>query len=321
MTTPLASTPFPVLVHPYPSLTENVCAYEILPHSSGLSAPTEAHGRSQAARNALVFIGGLSDGPHTVPYIRTIAARIAEAGTALSCSVFETRLRSSFAGFGFGSLAEDVEDIDALVRYLRGIGKQRIVLMGHSTGSQDCMEYSNYEKYRNAPVDGFILQGPVSDRQALAKEMDATKIQQGLAFAAKLVEEGRGDQIMPRDLLPRSFTTPITAYRWHSLLSIGGDDDYFSSDLPDEALAASWGRLQQPVLVVPSGSEEYAPEGVDMARLVQRWATFCRPGVMSSLSGLIPGANHRVDPQESQDWLADRVVRFLQGIQGVEEGK
>ncbi len=90
-----------------------------------------------------------------------------------------------------------------------------------------------------------------------------------------------------------------------------GDDDYFSSDLPDDRLSLFWGRLQQPVLIVASGDDEYAPAEVDVAGLVDRWKTFCKPGIASELSRLIPGANHRVDEPEAQRWLADHVVDFL----------
>lgn len=111
--------PFTVTVHPYASKVKHACAYE-------LGSP---------AKNALVFIGGLTDGPHTVPYIRTVAAKI-EAADDIDYSVFEIRIHSSFDGFGWGSLAQDVEDISAVVKYLRSIGKEKIVLMGHSTGCQ-----------------------------------------------------------------------------------------------------------------------------------------------------------------------------------------
>lgn len=113
---------FTTTVHPFDSPTSNACAYEIGLHDSN---------------NALVFIGGLGDGPHTVPYPRAIAKRL-EAEIDLGYSVFEFRLTSSFNGFGFASLANDVADISALVEYLRSIGKGRVVLLGHSTGSQVC---------------------------------------------------------------------------------------------------------------------------------------------------------------------------------------
>lgn len=93
-----------------------------------------------------------------------------------------------------------------------------------------------------------------------------------------------------------------------------GDDDYFSSDLSDERVAAIWGRMKQPVLIVPSGEEEYVPKSVDVDGLVSRWKSFCPPGIASELSGLIPGANHRVDNAEGQAWLAERVSGFLAGL-------
>ncbi|KAI1743704.1 hypothetical protein F4680DRAFT_354591 [Xylaria scruposa] len=102
---------FTATVHPFPSPTSNACAYEI-----GL----------QHAKDCVVFIGGLGDGPHTVPYPRAIAKRL-EEDASLSYSVFEFRLKSSFSAFGFARLVDDVADITALVKYLRTIGKQRIV--------------------------------------------------------------------------------------------------------------------------------------------------------------------------------------------------
>ena len=112
--------PFPVMAHTFPSKTRKNCAYEM---------------GNSSAKNALVFIGGLKDGPHTTPYIWTVARHL-EQTSSLDYSVFEIRMRSSFDGFGFSSLKNDVEDISALVKYLRNRDKDKIVLMGHSTGCQ-----------------------------------------------------------------------------------------------------------------------------------------------------------------------------------------
>lgn len=112
-------TTFTVTVHPYESPTRHSCAYEL----------------GRPGRNALVFIGGLGDGPHTVSYIRTVAKGL-EATPRLDYSVFEIRMTSSFTGYGISSLANDVKDISALVKYLRSLGKEKVVIFGHSTGSQ-----------------------------------------------------------------------------------------------------------------------------------------------------------------------------------------
>lgn len=126
MAPPLETAPFPVTVHPYQSPTPNSCAYELVTATS------------TTARNALVFIGGLTDGPHTVPSIRTIAHQLAttEAGKVLDYSVFELRMSSSFSAFGYKRLTDDVADLSALVKYLRGLGRDKIVFLGHSTGCQ-----------------------------------------------------------------------------------------------------------------------------------------------------------------------------------------
>lgn len=92
-----------------------------------------------------------------------------------------------------------------------------------------------------------------------------------------------------------------------------GDDDYFSSDLPDEKLATVWGRVKQPIMVVPSAEDQYVPETVNFEKLLAKWKSFCPS--MSDLSALIPGANHTVDAQESQDWLGSRVVSFLKSLE------
>lgn len=81
--------------------------------------------------------------------------------------------------------------------------------------------------------------------------------------------------------------------------------------MTDEEVEAVWSRFDKPVLILYSGEEEYAPKGVDTAALVDRWLSFCPPGVGSKLSGLIPGANHAVDAPDAQEWLCDRVIAFL----------
>lgn len=200
-----APAPFPVTVHPFKSPTSFSCAYE-----QGASS----------SKNALVFVGGLGDGPHTVPYVHRVAKELASA-PKLSYSVFETRLRSSFGGFGYRRLSDDAADISALVKYLHGIGKQKVVLMGHSTGCQDCVEYANAARYANEPVDGFILQAAVSDREALRPLMSKEAYEDSIAYASELVKSGRENEIMPGSKLPKEFDSPITAYRWFSLAGRG----------------------------------------------------------------------------------------------------
>jgi hypothetical protein len=79
-----------------------------------------------------VFIPGLTSGPHATDL--AYLANMLQQSPSLDYSLWEFRMRSSYSGFGYSSLANDVEDTAALVQYLRSIGKQKIVLMGSSTG-------------------------------------------------------------------------------------------------------------------------------------------------------------------------------------------
>ncbi|ODA81222.1 hypothetical protein RJ55_04186 [Drechmeria coniospora] len=267
-----------------------------------------------SSRNALIFIGGLGDGPHTTPYIRTVARHLqSEASKALCYSVFEIRLRSSFIGFGTRSLKEDVEDISAFVKYLRGIGKEKIVLFGHSTGCQDCMEYADYTTHQNMPVDGFILQAPVSDRESI--ENACSDYHASLDVAKKWIAEGRGNDCLPStDKVVCLLGAPISAYRLHSLCAQGGDDDYFSSDLDDETVSRFWKRFTKPVLVLHSEKDEYVPARISQVMLNNRYRE-AGPSV-SQLSGLIPDTGHTVKGEKARNWLAERVVAFLQTLNG-----
>jgi hypothetical protein len=86
------------------------------------------------------------------------------------------------------------------------------------------MEYVTKQHDDIPHVDGIILQGPVSDREAFVPllQRDGRDAAQSLAHATRAVDEGRGDaEYMPRHLLPVGWNNPITAYRWHSLISVG----------------------------------------------------------------------------------------------------
>lgn len=80
---PTALQLFPVVVHPVVSQTPHSCAYE--------------RGNT-ASHNALVYIGGLTGGPHTaVQLVRTLLTTLNEA--ALEFSIWEFRMRSSYTGW------------------------------------------------------------------------------------------------------------------------------------------------------------------------------------------------------------------------------
>jgi hypothetical protein len=172
------------------------------------------------------------------------------------------------------------------------------------------MKYTNPK--RNTPgVDAYIMQGPTSDRETADLLMSPDFYAQTVQHAEDMIMLEDGDEIMPKTLIPPIFTSPLTAYRWHSLIAKGGDDDYFSSDLDDAILLKTFGRLGKPTLIMPSENDEMVPQSVDKVGLLRKWTDAALRGVVSDLSGINPGADHGLSGEEVQKWFADRVVRFL----------
>lgn len=82
------------------------------------------------------------------------------------------------------------------------------------------MEYSDYTKHKNEPVDGFILQAPVSDRE-WAEYTGQSELQDAIEVAEKMIADGKSDYIVPKDKAQILTGVPITAYRLRSLAAKG----------------------------------------------------------------------------------------------------
>ncbi|KAJ4331176.1 hypothetical protein N0V95_009932, partial [Ascochyta clinopodiicola] len=105
------------------------------------------------------------------------------------------------------------------------------------------MEYlTGSDHASRPPINGAILQGSVSDREAwtflLTSPSEKSSCAAALQEAQRLIAAGKPKEIVPREnnIVQRELGAAISAYRTNSLLAPGGDDDYFSTDLEDEVL-------------------------------------------------------------------------------------
>lgn len=258
--------------------------------------------------NVLVFIGGLTDGLMTVRYVSML-------DVPAGWTVFNIMFSSSYSGWGMGSLDRDVEEIDLLVKHLRTkCNKKKVVLMGHSTGTQDSLHYL----LKKDSVDGIILQASVSDREALTMFMGSDGLEKMNEKALKMQNENGSSCVLPRYYSDAFFEAPISCYRWLSLATVNGDDDYFSSDLSDERLEGTFGKINKPVLILYSGQDEYVPPHVDKQKLLDRWLSFIPHGMASPECKVVPGATHRIvdgpSPELPLQVMKSSVYNFLCGI-------
>lgn len=272
-------------------------------------------------QNFLIFIGGLGDGFLTVPYIPDLASAISKR-FASRLVVVQALILSSYKGFGTGSLDRDVAELAKLVEYLRterGSTSSKVFLMGHSTGCQDTIHYLS--KYVNCTkfipiqaLDGGILQAPVSDSEAIT---DKSQASQFIEMAKDLIEKDKPDELLPQEALKLFFGAPFSAYRFHSLASIRGDDDYFSSYLTDSDYKESFGRVRVPLLVLYGGLDEFVPDTVNKPALINQWQSNTSSNCWSPWSGIIKGATHNVgfgSEAGAVEDLVGRVVGFLEDL-------
>ena len=231
-------------------------------------------------------------------------------------------LSSSYTGWATSSLAKDATELAACVSYFRGLNPAgKIILMGHSTGCQDCMEYLTGNESEDRPaIQGVILQAAVSDREALGTVMEPEVLRKSVVLAKEMVAAGLGSDILPAAATAHLFGNSCSASRWLSLISPehDGADDYFSSDLTDAQLQNSFGRLPAttPLCILNSEKDENVPGYVDKENLVKKWIGVTKKGggVVDELhSGVIPKASHNLaeDSDEVVDEVFNRVVGFL----------
>lgn len=313
--------PVPGLVHRY---YENLIAFEHA-SSSGKYFP-----------KVILFIGGMGDGIGSVAYVNQLAAKLEKQDWGF----VEIQLTSSLDNWGTGSLARDGNEVAEALKYLREKAKKtHVVLMGHSTGCQDSIYYttqnydgSRYPDIANRPkVDGIILQAGVSDREAYVHESGESLWKEALAFGKELLAKDREinrrrklenpNTVELFSFIPTKYTDPffpthVDSYRWVSLIDIGGDDDYFSSDLKDSDFAKTFGQLKVPILVLLSGADEFFPDFVDIPKHIKRFESATSSELWSPYSHIIPNASHSLSkaPQEAFDDLTSTVSKFVTSL-------
>jgi pimeloyl-ACP methyl ester carboxylesterase len=207
------------------------------------------------SRHTVIFVGGLSDTLATVPYLPALADAIAP----LDFSLVQPQLSSSLGGFGLSSLEADAQEIRLVIQHIqsRSVNPKpkegKVIIMGHSTGCQDIAQLLSVER-PGLHIDGAVLQAPVSDREYFEEENpEGSEGRRILHEATALKEQGKGATLLQRDIDPlrrpmeelevngSAFQEPaMTAYRYWSLNAVGGDDDFFSSDLKEERVAEIW---------------------------------------------------------------------------------
>lgn len=262
--------------------------------------------------HSLLFVGGLGDGLASTSY----TCDLVKAFEPTEWSLFTLSLTSSGQAWGVGHLDRDTTEVAQCLRYIKEYktakfgDEGKIVIMGHSTGSQCVLHYLHrpnphtvvpsfdpwLEHVERPALDGAIMQAPVSDREAIQwvlKHGIGDRTPERCQVAYKKMEElareaVKNDQLqgamLPLDLVSEIYpaNTPISCRRFLSLVSpdspaTPGEDDLFSSDLSEEQLSKTFGMIQKQgllkhkLVVLHSGADQAVPDWVDKEVVLGKW--------------------------------------------------
>ncbi|KAG8935098.1 hypothetical protein FRC02_008670 [Tulasnella sp. 418] len=194
--------------------------------------------------------------------------------------------------------------------------------MGHSTGCQDAIHYLVTKPTSSSSprpqIKSAILQAPVSDQEFFKSKYPGDhEARIWVKKATDMVLQGNGNEWLPIDA-SRSLVgegeqlTPFTAYRYWSLFADGGDDDYFTSSLPEDALRFRDSTAQ--LLVLISEKDESYPSYLStitsQEELLERWSDAAE-GKISNLSAVLPGADHAVSQEDAAQEMFKIIEKFL----------
>ena len=282
------------------------------------------YAQEEPNENIILWVGGLGDGLLTVGYPIVLAQALPS-----SWGLAQVLLSSSYNGFGTGSLSRDAKELAQCVQYFRKLKRpgSKVVIMGHSTGCQDAIEYLTGAGSQERPeIDGIILQGSVSDREAILLSMPQEQYDRAVSYAQEMASNGRAEDVIPASAGVTTFgPVPMTAYRWLSLLSPDkdGDDDFFSSDLPADSLQKIFGSLKSPTLFLMGGADQYVGPDVDRQALVHKWSQIIKEGggaVDEINGGVLPNAHHNLE-EDDVSVVKDLCARVNGFINRLETGE
>lgn len=191
------------------------------------------------------------------------------------------------------------------------------------SGCQDAIAYAHLRSRDSSnfpPLDGIILQAPVSDREWPAIASLVSMTSHLLDSSADLDLEA---------FVPPSWSSlfgtsaGVTYRRWMSLafpapsdrVNLDESEDFFSSDLSDTRLSNVFGAIDCPLLIVLSGEDETYPAEVkrNLPTLLERFRKAAE-GRCSALSGIVEGAAHDLKDEQHAGEFADRVTGFLREV-------
>jgi hypothetical protein len=191
-----------------------------------------------------------------------------------------------------------------------------------------------------AAISGAIFQAPVSDREAILESIKddietRRAYEAALKIASNTPEDKYSKTILPLDVsTPILGPAPLSIARFLSLASPNSPrkpnmDDYFSSDLTDQRLQDTFGKIgsvshllpgkdgKKTILMLHGADDDSVPKSIDKEALLARWKEALEgaenAATLSPHTKVIPHANHPIEGNKPGQKVA-RLVEMRKAV-------
>lgn len=185
---------------------------------------------------------------------------------------------------------ESADDIAGAVQFAQSQGAKKIILVGHSTGSQKAVYYLSKSHLGGGIVTGVILLSPLSDFAGIIDSVGLENYENLLKISKALVDSGN-----PHTLLPGSiWREAIDAQRFLSLYTPTSTEEIFSYVTPEKK--SLYSKIKTPLLVIFGEEDEYKDRPI---RQIINWFD-THQNSQSYSSIIIKNGTHGFDGQEKE---------------------
>lgn len=167
-------------------------------------------------------------------------------------------------GGGFEKFEDCVLDISAWLDYLEKRGIRKVILQGHSL-SQKALYY--FDKTNDKRVVGIIQLSPQNDAGLMFYSLGEKKYKEINKKIEEMVKEGKGNEVLPKELSPVSYVTSAQMYKGYLTETGAGTlTPYHNENSPKWKTIE---RIKIPMLVTFGSKDVYMkPSATEAAKII-----------------------------------------------------
>lgn len=206
-------------------------------------------------------------------------------------------------GGGFERFEECLIDIASWLDFLQKQGVRKVILQGHSL-SQKALYYQHIKK--DGRVVGQIHLSPQNDDGLMYYSLGEKKYKNVNQKIEKMVNEGRGSEVLEKELSPVSYvTSALMYYGYLTEKGKGTLTPYHNPSSPNWKIIAG---VKEPMLVIFGSQDVYMKPSVETAAKLIKEKTKQTPDTTVKV---ITGATHSYIGYEKE--LSDIISGWIAG--------